>query len=225
MSRSYMEHCRDSESPGSFLPGIGHIKEVFSLLIKQYNKGKVMLMIDHEGVLFPFNYKDIQNKLANDYWSDKRLKYEVERLPVNTPLLSLLKDLYNINKQRIIFVSASELDEFEKAEFFNKESIYEEILYRGYTLLQKIGGEVYPLNTMFDPHSLLLFFNDTVDAEGRPPKSLITYIQRTQKHADSLDMLSLPVPRFSGENDSETLYSSIYTAMTNSPKPLKNINK
>ena len=56
MSRSYMEHCRDSESPGSFLPGIGHIKEVFSLLIKQYNKGKVMLMIDHEGVLFPFNY-------------------------------------------------------------------------------------------------------------------------------------------------------------------------
>ena len=174
-----------AESAGSFMSGIDQIKEAFISLIKRYNKGKLMLMIDHEGVLFPFNYKDIQTKLANDYWSDKRLKYEVERLPVNTPLLVLLKELWNINREKVLFVSASELDEFEKEEIMNKESIYEEILYKGYALLQKIGGKVYPLNTIFDPNSLLLFFNDTIDTEGRPPRSLISYIQPTQKYANS----------------------------------------
>ena len=166
---------------------IEQIKEAFSNLLNKYNN--IALLVNSEGTLLPYDFGSAKELILNvkDPYFRKKSKYELERLPRNEALIALLKQLMSINKDKTLLVSASNLDELEASEYqiFKKIAILEEELAQNQETLEREVGPVSSFKTSFAPNTLLIFFNDMVDQEGRPPITLTRNMHSVQPYAST----------------------------------------
>ena len=204
------------------------IQKAFSSLFEKYNN--IALLVNSEGTLLPYDFGAAKELILNvkDPYFMKKAKYALERLPRNDALLGLLKQFMSINKDKIILISASNLDELEITEYqiFRKIAILEEELAQNQEALEREVGPVSSLKTSLAPNTLLIFFNDMLDQEGRPPITLTRYLHSAQPHASTLDTLSIPMPRFTEkvpQNYKQLLYISVLSSLQQKPIPLEDI--
>lgn len=214
---------------------IAQIQDVLTKRVSAYKH--VGLVIDYEGVLLPYAYPSLfeQSRTAS---MEMRLRlprvYEYEtpemqvrsftsQLPTNEPLLQLLKKVAASIGDKITVIPGSELESSPSSPFFTP--LLRAGIERGRTLLHQIAPlQFQELYHELSKDSLLIFFNDNVDA-GQPPNNLLMKIRKIQPHFASFTSITVPVPRFAldikGNQYAQKLYAATYEGLLVSPKFLR----
>jgi len=178
----------------------------------------IYYLVDHEGVLFPFN---IHSQL--DQLEDTRVYQRVKHMILNNDIIHLLRRIKN-QSDAVSLVTASFIDTKSYDFVADLHSSYGLLQERSHKVLQSIDPQMKQLYGLIEPDSLLVFINDSKTSAMPHFADYLT--KRHMSVCDTWGVIQMNVPAFSGENGtpySQKLLPVIKGLREKNPVPIRSL--
>lgn len=220
------------------------INQKFKKLLESSGCQQAALVIDIEGVIFPFHFSAdsstgklsfVEGEVTVQNSRDSNFKSR--RLPTNHRIIEILTSICK-SDSRTLVVPGSQLN-LGKPEVLNKiDPIYHsamdgaEAIMKG--MVSRDGSRMKSLKPSSEDekipdNSLLIIVNDRIEDDGNPPKT-ITNALRNLPAANTLKMVQVMVPQFprdlpNKDEYTDKLYKSFVDGFSKEASPIPAMTK
>ncbi len=170
-------------------------------LFQEYiaDEKRVVLAVDHEGVLLPYAYPNLIPEQDFFGLEDRRVLAAVHRLPINTFLLGMLSRLSSTTqKAQVEIASASSLDVLDLKALGKMQLSLQYGRERCRQLLKAVNPAAYTLlNSPRPDGTHWIFINDLAE-NNLPPEPLKSQLKK-HPNSDTFTVSAVQYPRFIGQ--------------------------